>query len=400
MFYVGVDVAKDSHVLAVVDDSGDLLIDSLAFASSREGFLHAVSRLSDAGIGRADALVVVESTGHYHRAVCRYLASDGWRVAVVNPLRVDAFRNARSVRKTKTDGTDALLLADFARFDRPAPSELSVSNESLKRLTRYRAELVEQRTQLKNRVSALVDTLFPELPKLVFSLWSPTARALVCGFDGVSAIADAGVDSVFAVVSKASRGRYSFDKAQAIVDAAASSVGDDDSVLLMQLRSLYTLLQVYDSEIAAVADAIDSELAASDAAVMLSVSGVSAITVATFAGELGSADDFPNAKAVIAYAGIDPTVYQSGRYERSESHMSKRGSSHLRRILMLAANTARIHDSYFGDYYDSLRSRGKHHYVALSAVSRKLAGVMLAVWKEQRPYQTRPSVQSQMTVDG
>ena len=74
--------------------------------------------------------------------------------------------------------------------------------------------------------------------------------------------------------------------------------------------------------------------------------------------------------------------------------MSKRGSSYLRFALMLSADAARKADPYFGDYYDALRARGKHHYVAVSGLARKLCGVILAVMKERRPYERRPSVQS------
>ena len=70
-------------------------------------------------------------------------------------------------------------------------------------------------------------------------------------------------------------------------------------------------------------------------------------------------------------------------------------SSYLRFALMTAADKARIYDPYFGDYYDSLRARGKHHYVAVSGVARKLCGVILAVLRERRPYEPRPSIQSQ-----
>lgn len=74
--------------------------------------------------------------------------------------------------------------------------------------------------------------------------------------------------------------------------------------------------------------------------------------------------------------------------------MSKRGSSYLRYTLMQAADNVRRFDPYFGDYYDAARARGKHHYVALSGVARKLCGVVLALMKEQRPYERRPSIQS------
>ena len=97
----------------------------------------------------------------------------------------------------------------------------------------------------------------------------------------------------------------------------------------------------------------------------------------------------------MAYAGLDSSTCQSGKFKGDEQHMSKRGSAPLRNALMTAADKARMRDPYFGDYYGQMRSRGKHHYVAVSGCARKLCGVILAVLRERRPYERRPSIQSQ-----
>ena len=104
----------------------------------------------------------------------------------------------------------------------------------------------------------------------------------------------------------------------------------------------------------------------------------------------GDPDRFETPKKLIAYAGMDASKYQSGANQDTNGHMSKRGSSELRRALMLAADKVRIYDPYFGEYYDSMKARGKHHYVALSGVARKLAGVCLSLMREQRPYESEP----------
>jgi transposase len=96
----------------------------------------------------------------------------------------------------------------------------------------------------------------------------------------------------------------------------------------------------------------------------------------------------------MAFAGMDPTKSESGETVASDGSMSKRGSGALRWAFMQAADCARKYDPYFGDYYDSLVARGKHHYVALSAVARKLCGVILALLRDRREYEPRPSVQS------
>ena len=111
----------------------------------------------------------------------------------------------------------------------------------------------------------------------------------------------------------------------------------------------------------------------------------------SIAGEIGDPDRFETPKKLIAYAGMDASKYQSGANQDTNGHMSKRGSSELRRALMLAADKVRIYDPYFGEYYDSMKARGKHHYVALSGVARKLAGVCLSLMREQPALRVRTS---------
>lgn len=130
-------------------------------------------------------------------------------------------------------------------------------------------------------------------------------------------------------------------------------------------------------------------------ALLQSIPGIGPVCAATIAAEIGNPDRFDEPKKLMAYAGMDSTKFQSGKFDGDEQHMSKRGSAPLRNALMTAADGARRFDPYFGDYYDSLRARGKHHYVAASGCARKLCGVILAVLRERRPYEPRPSIQSQ-----
>ena len=119
------------------------------------------------------------------------------------------------------------------------------------------------------------------------------------------------------------------------------------------------------------------------------------ICAAVIAAEVGDPDRFDEPKKLMAYAGMESSKSQSGKFDGDRQHMSKRGSAPLRDALMTAADKARQRDPYFGDYYDSLVARGKHHCVAVSGCARKLCGVILAVLRERRPYEPRPSIQSQ-----
>lgn len=269
--------------------------------------------------------------------------------------------------------------------------------DGLKQLTRYRSHLVKERTMLKNKATAVCDRLFPELAGAVGGMQSATAKALMRRYATPAAIASTDIRTIERTVREASRGHYGRKEAEEIKALAKKSVGVPlaADALAFELKHMVSLVEHLDGEI----DSLEAEIArileGSTAELLLTIPGIGPVSAATIAAEMGAPESFDDAKKLIAFAGIDASKSQSGKFEGDEEHMSKRGSGYLRYALMNAADKARIHDPYFGDYYDSLRARGKHHYVAVSGVARKLAGVILAVMKERRPYEPRPSIQSQ-----
>lgn len=390
--YIGIDVAKDFHVAAVVDASGFPVADT-TFLNDAAGFALLAEWLASLGLNPENSCICMESTGHYHRLLLHRLQSDGWRVAVVNPVRTDAFRRVRSVRRTKTDLVDAYLIADFLRVERPdavAPSPGALSD--LRRLTRLRSELVKHRTALKNRMAAAVDVLFPELPPYLGGLWSASCRKVLELWPDPGELALVPEDELAEVLRSSSRGRRGLGDARTVQSVARCSIGRCDPCAAFEVRSILRSIASLDDEIKRLDMECQRVLKASDAAVLLTVPGLGPVLASCIAAEVGDARLFRRANSMMAFAGMDATKCQSGKFESSDEHMSKRGSSHLRWALMEAANQVRRRDAYFGDYYDSLKARNKHHYVALSGVARKLCGIIIALWSEQRAYESRSTV--------
>jgi transposase len=119
---------------------------------------------------------------------------------------------------------------------------------------------------------------------------------------------------------------------------------------------------------------------------LTSIPGIGLATGAAILAEIGDVQRFSSAEKLVAYAGIDASVHQSGEFEGKRMHMSKRGSPYLRYALWQAAHGAIQHDADLHAYYQRKRSQGKHHGTALGAVCRKLVGRIYVVLKEQRPY--------------
>ena len=120
---------------------------------------------------------------------------------------------------------------------------------------------------------------------------------------------------------------------------------------------------------------------------IMSVPGIGDTVGPIILGEIGNIDRFSSPKKLVAFAGLDSIVSQSGRFENKTGKISKRGSPMLRQALFLAANVARMNDDVLKRFYDKKRSEGKHHYSALNAVAAKLLRIIYSVLKNNQEYQ-------------
>ena len=395
--YIGIDIAKHEHVAGSRYENGEAHGKAFAFANDEGGFESLLGRLRELGAEPGSCLVVMESTGHYWMALWEFLYLRGFDIAVVNPLLTDAFRKADTLRKTKTDLVDAFLIAEYARFKNLGPTRVSPEGaEGLKRLTRYRHHLVKERAALKNLLGSVADRAFPELAGLFSDGDCATARAILAEFGSAERVAHTDIRTLTRVVREASRGRFGRAKAEEVKAAARASVGTSFAAdaLAFEAAHICGLIAHLDKEVARLEAEIARLLDPEVGSLLRSIPGVGETCAAVIAAEIGDPDRFDDPKKLMAYAGMDSSKSQSGKRDDGRQHMSKRGSAPLRCALMLAADKARQLDPYFGDYYESLRARDKHHYVAVSGCARKLCGVILAVLRERRPYEPRPSVQS------
>lgn len=111
------------------------------------------------------------------------------------------------------------------------------------------------------------------------------------------------------------------------------------------------------------------------------------LTIATIlVSEIGNVKAFKSAKALVAFAGIDPKVKQSGKGLKHNTRLTKRGSPYLRQALFQAAAVARQHDKELKEYYEKKRLEGRRYKEATVATSRKLLYRVYAVLKRQSPY--------------
>ena len=120
------------------------------------------------------------------------------------------------------------------------------------------------------------------------------------------------------------------------------------------------------------------------------IPGIGDTLGAIILSEIGDIRRFDAPNKLVAFAGLDVRVTQSGEFTGTRQKISKRGSPYLRRAIWLAASRAAFCDPVLSEYNQSLRARGKHHLTAIGAVSRKLCNVIYTILKEDRPWQPVP----------
>jgi transposase len=384
---VGIDVGKRAHHACFLESDGQEVARSLRFANNRQGVNLLQERLQSLG---KPATIGIEASGHYWLGVHRQLVHDGWSVQVINPLQPRALRSS-GVRKTKTDQRDAFYIADLIRIGRAkanyVPNDLILQ---LRQLTRFRWDLVDQLGDVKRHLLAVLDRVFPEFAEQFTDPFGTTARALLVEARTAAEFAALDVSELTDQIERASRKRLGRAKAEALQRAAVGSLGLTAlaPAAAVEVSALLEQLGLLDKQIEQ-ADRAIAELLADVEQHVSSIPGLGPTLVATIVAEVGDIDRFPRFESLVAYSGLDPSVFESGAFHGTRQHISKRGSPYLRRALYLAAHNAQLRDPELAAYLHRKLDQGKPYKAALVAVAHKLLARIYVVLKEARPYEVR-----------
>lgn len=390
MIYVGIDVAKDKHDCCILSAQGEALDPAFTITNDKAGFDRLYRKICAFTAGGECVKVGLEATGHYSCNLNSFLLQKGLSTVLINPLHTNFYRRSMTLRLTKTDKVDAQTIAAMLASDASlVPCTVAATRyEDLKSLTRYRFDKVRERAKLKQSVSRLVTILFPELEKLVPSLHISSVYALLREFPGAKAVAAAHLTRLTNLVATASKGRY--DKTTAVMfrEAARNSIGSDLPAKSLELRHTISLIEELDGEIEEIEEQIRSIMDAI-ASPILTIPGINYRMGAMIVAEIGDFSRFDSPDKILAYAGLSPSIYQSGQLQNSHARMEKRGSRYLRYALFNATKYVCQWDPVFRDYLQKKRSEGKHYNVAVSHAAKKLVRVIYALEKSGQPYVKR-----------
>ncbi len=387
MITIGIDIGKRQHEACLLDATGQPLGRPLRFPNTAAGVRLLEERVRAMG---QPATIGLEASGGYWLGLHRRLTAAGLAVQVINPLQTEAYRTT-GLRKTKTDRRDAAVIADLVRIGRARPSDVPDDTIlQLRELTRFRWTLADQIGDAKRRVLTVLDRAFPEFAAQFTDPFGASGRELLRRAASAADFAALDLGDLTAMLERASRKRFGRAKAEAVHAAAANSLGVAalGPAAGVEVRALLDQLALLEQQVAEVDQAIADLMMTLDQHVT-TIPGIGPVLAATILAEIGDIHRFPRLEALVAYAGLDPSVFASGQFQGRRAHLSKRGSPYLRRALYLAAHSAQLHNPDLRTYLTRKLAEGKPYRAALVAVAHKLLARCYVVLKEGRPYEPR-----------
>lgn len=385
MLFVGIDIAKRNHEASVIAQDGSVVRKAMRFANSQAGY----NKFMDMVRSLKEPVVFgMEATGHYWLTLYTHLRNDGFTVHVINPIQSDALRGMY-IRKTKTDSVDSVIIADVIRFGRYCETSVEPGDlQAMRELCRQRFYIIDMASDLKRKVIALLDQVFPEYEKLFSDTFGASSMEILSQYTTPEEMLSVSSQQLAEILEKASRGRLGAEKAVEIQNAARNSFGivmasSSFSLIIRQyieqIRSLEASVDVFDVEIARLLSGFDTQLT--------TITGVGTTLAAVILSEIGGdIRRFSSPAKLAAYAGVDPTVKQSGDFSGSRMKMSKRGSPYLRRAIWLASTVAAFKDPAIHALYERKRAEGKDHMTVIGHVCRKMISIIFAVLRDNTPY--------------
>lgn len=388
MLYLGIDIAKHKHYASIMDSNGNPVEKPFPVYNHRKGGQALLTKIYQHIDAPTEIKIGMEATGHYWLALYSFLLDHGFSVIVLNPIQTNAWRKGTEIRKRKTDAIDATMIADIIRFGNFLETPLVDEKMfALKQLSRFRNSLVSSMGDLKRKSLVVLDQTFPEYQKMFSDVFGKTSTQLLLEYASPSDYEQVSIDDLTQIIEQASRNRLGKEKAYQIIESASHSFGITfgKEAFSFQLKMLMEQIHFIEIQLKQCEEQMDQLLIELDTPIT-TVPGIGPILGATILGEIGDIKRFDKPSKLVAYAGIDASVSQSGQYNSTSMSISKRGSSHLRRALFQAAVTGYKYDPILKAFYEKKKQQGKHYYVCICAVARKLCHIIYAILKNNKPY--------------
>ena len=375
IYYVGIDISKYKHDFCIISNTGEIIVENASFDNNKKGFQYLLEQLKP--YNKSQVHIAFEATGHYSLNLELFLIDQGFSFMKMNPLVIHQFLKTRSLRRTKTDKADSLTIANYLMSVPFKPnSDLLYHIYTLKSLCRSRNLLIKERSKFLVLLTNELDKSFPELKPFLNNRISTTLLYILEKYKNTEHIA---LMRDFDSLRKVSHGKFTYAKFAKLKELAKNSVGHHNNNSDLLISTYVSIINNFNDKI----DPIDKQISTIIKELnprMLSIPGLGELSAATILSEYGDISNFSSSNKMLAFAGLEPSIIQSGTIVHN-GKMVKHGSSNLRYSLMNISLTILKFSPTFYDYYLKKRSEGKCHRVALSHVCKKLIRVIYSLEK-------------------
>ena len=368
--YIGIDIAKYKHDFCIISSTGEVIVQNNSFENNKKGFQLFFSYLKP--YNKTDVQILFESTAHYSMNLELELIDQGYSFMKMNGLIIKQFFKAQTLRKTKTDKADAFALTQYLMANTYKPNSNRLYHiYSLKSLCRTRDRLVRERSKFKVYITNELDKSFPEIKKFFDNKISITLLYILEKYKNKNKIA---LMKDYDSIRKVSAANFSFTRFLQLKQLAKESIGHPNETSDFLIESYVKSINCLSEQISSIEKQIIESVRNLDTHI-LTIPGIAEISAGSIIAEFGDIKNFESPEKMLAFAGLEPSIRQSGTLS-TEGHMVKHGSGYLRNTIMRVVNSLVMHDQVFYDYYNKKRDEGKHHLVAQSHVAKKLIRVI------------------------
>lgn len=376
LYFVGIDISKYKHDCCIFAAANQQIVTKFTFQNNSAGFQQLLTTLQSLSIPE-NIRIGFESTAHYALNLELFLEKTHHSFMEINPVLISEYKKSISLRRTKTDSIDSESIARWLITAEYKPhSKGFYHTYSLKSLTRLRDRLVRQRSLYLVKITNVLDHTFPEFKPFFKERFSKTALYILENYGSAEKIAHMNSAS-YEKLRALSHGKFSPQQFIELKTLAANTVGENNNIFDIELTCLLNLynnlaeqISNLEKEIIALIEEIHPHY--------LTIPGIGPLSAATIYAEYGDISNFSSPAQMLAFAGLEPGINESGT-ESHSGRMVKRGSSQLRFALLNCCLPLIRFDITFATYYAKKRNEGKPHRVAISHVTKKLVRVIFAL---------------------
>lgn len=376
LYFIGIDIAKFKHTVCVLDQNGEACVEPFDFPNDSIGF----NRLWEAikPYVTKEHRVGMEDTGHYADNLRMFLLDKGCTVCMINPLTSTHLRKAEGL--AKNDRLDSTVIAGTLMNPRlfRSVTKNNFDYSTLRQYTRLHHKRMEELSSFKAQLQKDIDHVFPEYNRIFSTAYSRAYMAVLKEFQSAATIAHTEIRRIRSVLNPEGRGKHVSLSAEDLKEAAKKSVGRPDAAIEMEIVHLISLIELIEKSIEEVDKKIE-EFSRSLNSPILAISGISDFSAMSIISELGDISRFRNEKCVIKFAGVNPSVYESGTYSMAHTRLEKKGSKYLRKTLYQIIDAVIRCNPVFKAFYEKKISQGKSYRCAQGHCVRKLLRVIYKI---------------------